>query len=70
MAGVSPVSEIALKYVRDVGYVFDELEQASKERSSLDVPYWTQDWLSCSYVFQPTETAEKGRRNIVLAWCS
>lgn len=47
----------AFEYVREVSYVVDMVEQALESRLSAEVPYWTQDWFSFSYVFQPTETA-------------
>ena len=44
----------------------DEVEQASKVRLLLEVPYWTQDCFSASYVFQPTEMAKKMQHHISL----
>ncbi len=57
MAGARPVRTTALEYVLDVAYVTEVPEQTSDVRASLEVPYWTQDLLSFSYVFQPTEIA-------------
>jgi len=35
----------------------DVVEQACKVRAVSEVPFWTHGWLSCLYVFQPTEMA-------------